>query len=76
MLEKIKEIVAGFMGICVSDVLEEKNFLEMGMDSLTLLKIIIDTEKLFNVRFGNEEIVEIRTVLDILGLVEKKILDN
>ena len=73
MLDKIKEIVAGFMGICVSDISEEKNFLDMGMDSLTLLKIVMDTENLFDVRFENEEIVEIRTIMDIFGLLEKKL---
>ena len=73
MLEKIKEIVAGFMGILVSEVSEEKNFLDMGMDSSTLLKIIMDTENLYGVRFENEEIVEIRTVMDIFALLEKKL---
>ena len=73
MLDQIKQIVAGFMGIRVSDVLEEKNFLDMGMDSLTLLKIIMDTENQFGVHFENEEIVEIRTVIDIFNIVEKKL---
>ena len=73
MLDKIKEIVAGFMGICVADISKEKNFLDMGMDSLTLLKIVMDTENLFGVRFENEEIVEIRTIMDIFGLLEKKL---
>ena len=73
MLEKIKEIVAGFMGIRVSDILEEKNFLEMGMDSLTLLKIVIKVEETYNISVGNEEIVEIKNIIDILSLVEKKI---
>ncbi len=74
MLEKIKEIVAGFMGVRVSDIVEEKNFLEMGMDSLTLLKIVIKLEETYNISFGNDEIVEIKNIIDILSLLEKKIL--
>lgn len=74
MLENIKEIVAGYMGIQVSEVLEEKSFTDMGMDSLTLLKIIIDIENKFEVHFENDEIVEIRTITDIFEQVEKKLL--
>lgn len=73
MLDRIKEIVAGYMGISVAEVTEDKNFLEMSMDSLTLLKIIIDIENTFNVSIENDEIVEIRTINDIFDLIQKKI---
>ena len=72
MLDRIKEIVAGYMGIRVSDVNEETNFLDIAMDSLTLLKIVIDVENTFGVYIENDEIVEIRTILDILKLIEEK----
>ncbi|MBO5374422.1 MAG: acyl carrier protein [Clostridia bacterium] len=72
MLDRIKEIVAGYMGIRVSDVNEETNFLDIGMDSLTLLKIVIDVENTFGIYIENDEIVEIRTILDILRLIEEK----
>ena len=73
MIEKIKEIIAGYMGIQVSEISEEKSFTDMGMDSLTLLKIIIDVESHFGVSFENDEIVEIRTAIDIFEQVEKKL---
>ena len=72
MLEKIKELVAGFMGIRVSDVLEDASLLEMGMDSLTLLKVIMDIEKSYDIYFLDEEIIEIKTITDILDMVQKK----
>ena len=75
MTEKIKEIVAGYMGMSISEIKDDKNFLEIDMDSLTLLKIILDVEKTFNVRIDNDEIVEIRTISDIVNLLEKKISD-
>ena len=75
MLERIKEIVAGFMGIRVSDIVEDKNFIELGMDSLTLLKIVIKIEEEYKISFGNDEIVEIKNIIDILSLAEKKILE-
>ncbi|MBQ7412450.1 MAG: acyl carrier protein [Clostridia bacterium] len=73
MLEKIREIVAGYMGMRVSEIKDEQSFIEMSMDSLTLLKIIIEVENTFGVRIENDEIVEIRTIIDIFNLVEKKI---
>ena len=73
MLEKIREIVAGYMGMRVSEIKDEQSFIEMSMDSLTLLKIIIEVENTFGVRIENDETVEIRTIIDIFNLVEKKI---
>ena len=72
MLEKIREIVAGYMSVRVSEIRDEQSFIDLAMDSLTLLKIIIEVEKSFNVSIENEEIVEIRTILDIFNLLEKK----
>ena len=72
MLERIREIVAGFMGIRVSDIVDDKSFIELGMDSLTLLKIIIKIEQEYDISFGNDEIVEIKNIIDILTLAEKK----
>ena len=63
------------MGIRVSDIVEDKNFIELGMDSLTLLKIVIKIEEEYKISFGNDEIVEIKNIIDILSLAEKKILE-
>lgn len=73
MIEKIREVVAGYMGMRVSEIKDEQSFLDISMDSLTLLKIIIELEQVFNIRIENDEIVEIRTILDIFNLMEKKI---
>jgi acyl carrier protein len=72
MIDRIREIVAGFMGIRVSDIVDDKSFLELGMDSLTLLKIVIKIEEEYNISIGNDEIVEIKNLIDILSLAEKK----
>ncbi len=73
MIERIREIVAGYMGMRVSDLKDDESFLDMSMDSLTLLKIVIDVENTFGVSIGNDEIPEIKTITDIFNLVEKKI---
>ena len=73
MLETIKQIVSMQSQIPIESLYEDANFVELGMDSLTLLKIIIEIENEFSVHFEDEEIVEIRTVLDITNLVIRKL---
>ena len=73
MLEEIKKIVANFANISIDQLSEETNFIELGIDSLTLLKIVMDVENVFDVHFEDEEIVDIRTILDISNIVVKKI---
>ncbi|MBQ8738055.1 MAG: acyl carrier protein [Clostridia bacterium] len=71
MENRVREIVAGYMGILVSEVIDDKSFIEMGMDSLTLLKIIIDIENEYDISIADEEIVDIRNFADICKLIEK-----
>ncbi len=71
MENRVREIVAGYMGILVSEVADDKSFIEMGMDSLTLLKIIIDIENEYDINIADEEIVDIRNFADICKLIEK-----
>lgn len=71
MENRVREIVAGYMGILVSEVVDDKSFIEMGMDSLTLLKIIIDIENEYDISIADEEIVDIRNFADICKLIEK-----
>jgi acyl carrier protein len=73
MEDRVREIVAGYMGILVSEVTDDGNFIEMGMDSLTLLKIIMDVENEFDISIEDAQIVEIRTFSDISKLIEKKL---
>ncbi len=73
MEDRVREIVAGYMGILVSEVTDDGNFIELGMDSLTLLKIIMDVENEFDISIEDAQIVEIRTFSDICKLIEKKL---
>lgn len=73
MLEKIIEIISSYAKIDVSLINDETNILELDVDSLTILKIIMDVEQTFSIRFEDEEIVEIRTAKDIENIVLGKI---
>lgn len=73
MLDKILEIISVFAKIDSSLISGETNILELDVDSLTILKIIMDVEQTFSIRFDDEEIVDIRTAKDIEDIVIRKI---
>ena len=72
MLEKILEIIANRTAIPLSAILGDTNILELDIDSLDIINIVMDVEYSFNVKFEDEEIVEIRTPKDIEGVVLSK----
>lgn len=72
MLEKIIETIALYAKIDVKLLSPETNILDLDIDSLCVLKIIMDLENSFGIRFEDEEIVEIRTAKDIEEAILKK----
>lgn len=72
MIEKILQTIATYAKIDIKLLTPETNILELDVDSLCILKIIMDIEGIFNVRFDDEEIVEIRTAKDIENAILKK----
>ena len=72
MLEKILEIIANRTAIPLSSISGETNLLELDIDSLDIINIVMDVEYSFNVKFEDEEIVELRTPKDIEGIVLSK----
>ena len=72
MLEKILEIISNRTAIPLTAIVGETNILELDIDSLDIINIVMDVEYSFNVKFDDEEIVEIRTPKDIEGIVLSK----
>jgi acyl carrier protein len=72
MLERIIETIALHAKLDSSLITEETNILDLDIDSLCVLKIIMDVESAFGVRFNDEEIVEIRTAKDIENTIVSK----
>lgn len=72
MLEKIIEIIANRINIPVSAINEETNLLELDIDSLDIISIVMDVEFSFNVKFNDDEIVELRTPKDLEQIVLSK----
>lgn len=72
MLDKIIETIALHAKVDGALISDETNILDLDVDSLCVLKIIMDIEGAFGVRFNDEEIVEIRTPKDIENAILAK----
>ena len=71
MIEKILQTIAIYAKIDIKLITPDTNILDLDVDSLCILKIIMDIESIFNVRIDDEEIVEIRTAKDIENAILK-----
>ncbi len=46
---------------------------ETGIDSLSLLDLVVDTEKEYNITITDEELISMKTVQDIVDAISKKV---
>ncbi|WP_041138936.1 acyl carrier protein [Beduini massiliensis] len=51
---------------------EESNFKDLGIDSLDLVDLVFQMEEALDVQFEDEELLTIKTVGDLIHLVEAK----
>ena len=70
MIEKVKEILA--KKVDISNLKEDDSLSELGLDSLDLVETMIEIEEEFNVEFTSEEILDIKTIKDVIKLIERK----
>ena len=73
MLKKILDIISIHLQIAVEDLNDEMTFIELGMDSLNLMKIIMRVENAFDIHIEDQEIVDLRTISDIADLCVRKV---
>ena len=71
MIDKIIDIVANRTGIPSSVINGDTNLLDFDIDSLDVINIVMDVEFSFNVKFEDDEIVELRTPKDIGQIILK-----
>ena len=72
MLEKIIEIISNRTGIIATAINSYTNLLDLDIDSLDVINIVMDVEYSFNVKFEDDEIVELRTPTDIEKIIISK----
>ncbi|MFA6860499.1 MAG: acyl carrier protein [Clostridia bacterium] len=73
MAEKIKKLIASQLGIAESKVSENSKFVEdLGTDSLDMVEMLMTLEEEFHISISDEESLTIKTVGDIIKVVENK----
>ena len=73
MIKRILEIISVYVDLPSNSFDETTNLLDLGIDSLRMMKIIIDVEENFGVKFEDNEIVDVKTALDIENFILQKI---
>lgn len=72
--EKIKEKIVGIiedLGVGV-EVTEESSLAnDLGFDSLDVVELTINVEKEFKIDISDDEVSEVKTVKDVIDVVEK-----
>ena len=74
-IEKLRNILAGKLGLDLdpAKISHDQSLQDMGMDSLLLVKFIYILEDDYGVSLKTEEILEVNTFGDLLGLLEEKL---
>ena len=76
MIDKIIDIVSNRTGIPNAVINSDTNLLDFDIDSLDVINIVMDVEFSFNVKFNDDEIVELRTPKDIEQIIVNKFSHN
>ncbi len=69
-LEKINEVLEPKLK--GKTLTEESNFKDLGIDSLDLVDLVFQMEEALDVQFEDDELLTIKTVGDLIHLVEEK----
>ena len=71
--EKVKELIAKQLGKAVDQITEDKEVVtDLGADSLDVVEMLMTMEEEFGVTIPEDEAVNIKTVGDIIKLLEDK----
>lgn len=74
MFEKVKAILADQLNIKADKIKSESKIVEdLGADSLDVVEMLMSVEDKFEVSVSDEEAVNLKTVGDIVKLLESKI---
>jgi len=69
---RVKQILTNRLGIPADEItLGAKLVDDLGMDSLDAVELAIATERQFNVALSDEQVAKLKTVSDIIGLIQR-----
>ncbi len=73
LADKIKELIAKQLNKPIDEVTEEKEVVkDLGADSLDVVEMLMSLEEEFDITVPEEDAVNIKTVGDIIKLIEAK----
>ena len=74
IVEKVKDIIVDKLGVERSEVTESANFTnDLGADSLDTVDLLMEFEKVFDIKIPDEDGGQISTVGDAIAYVENKL---
>ena len=72
IFEKVKELVAEQLGISQDTIKMESNILEdLGADSLDVIEMLMTLEEEYGITIPDEQISQVKTIGQIVELIEK-----
>ncbi|MBQ6728310.1 MAG: acyl carrier protein [Clostridia bacterium] len=70
--DKVKELISKQLNKPVADITEEKEVVkDLGADSLDVVEMLMNLEEECGITISEEDAVNIKTVGDIISLIEK-----
>lgn len=71
-VDKVKELIAQQLNKSVDEIKEEKEIVkDLGADSLDVVEMLMSLEEEFNITVPEEDAVNIKTVGDIVKLIDE-----
>ena len=71
--DKVKELISKQLNRSIDDVTCDKEIVkDLGADSLDVVEMLMSLEEEFNISVPEEDAVNIKTVGDIINLIENK----
>ncbi len=72
MKEKLLKILAEQLDMETSELTDDKSFMDdLDMDSLDMVEMTVELEQELGVSFEQEQLAEIKTIGDLVALIEK-----
>ncbi len=72
-IDKVRELISKQLNKAVEDVTAEKEIVkDLGADSLDVVEMLMSFEEEFNITVPEEDAVNIKTVGDIVNLIEEQ----
>ena len=71
--DKVKELISSQLNKPIEEITEDKEVVkDLGADSLDVVEMVMTLESEFNITVPEEDAVNIKTVGDIIELINKK----